>query len=184
MRTPCLGGIQAPLDSERVSGEIHTGGCLCGAIRYEVREPLSGSVYCHCRMCQRALGGPFSLAVPCARRGFRVLRGSPRYFQSSKIVKRGFCADCGAPLFYEPTIEAWSDWLGIWLGIWLGSFDDPETLPPEIHHGTESQLPWIEIPDGLPRAAYPEDFVGQHAKHESDPTRAAKWRVARGLPDA
>ena len=161
-----------------MSEEVLTGGCLCGAVRYEVREPLSGSIYCHCRICQRALGGAFSLAVPCARRGFRLLCGSPRYFESSKIVQRGFCGDCGTPLFYEPTVQAWSDWLGIW----LGTFDHPEALPPEIHHGTESQLPWIEIADDLPRSAYPEDFIEQNAERDADGSAPPRWRVHRGLP--
>ena len=155
-----------------------TGGCLCGGVRYEVRERLSGAIYCHCRMCQRALGGAFSLAVQCPRSGFRLVQGSPRYFESSKIVKRGFCADCGTPLFYEPTVSAWSDWLGIW----LGTFDHPEMLQPEIHHGTESQLPWLEIADDLPRSVYPDDFIEQNAPDASDATGSPKWRVARGLP--
>src|SRR5262245_25678266 len=37
-----------------------TGGCLCGEIRYKVTEPSLDNNYCHCRMCQKFSGAPFT----------------------------------------------------------------------------------------------------------------------------
>ncbi len=52
-----------------------TGGCLCGAIRYESTEPPNWVVSCHCRMCQQASGGLFCLGVEFTGEAFRYTKG-------------------------------------------------------------------------------------------------------------
>jgi len=44
--------------------KITTGGCLCGAVRYEVKGPLRNIVNCHCSLCQKLHGnfGPHTKA--------------------------------------------------------------------------------------------------------------------------
>ena len=76
-----------------------TGGCQCGAVRYRIDVKLGDAGICHCRMCQKAFGswGAALVSVPYA--GFTWTRGQPGVFQSSSIVDRGFCVDCGTPLF-------------------------------------------------------------------------------------
>ena len=77
------------------------GGCLCGAVRYEVREPLRDVVVCHCQMCRKSHGhiGAYTAAPRDALKLLET-RGL-KWFRSSPIARRGFCAECGATLFWE-----------------------------------------------------------------------------------
>ena len=122
-----------------------SGGCRCGKVRYQGQ--ISGRVhYCHCRMCQRAFGNIFATLVPMAIGTFRWLQGEPRWYQSSHIARRGFCADCGTPLCFADAGETAHSFC-----IALGTLDHPELTPPVIHYGVESQMPWLNIADDLPR---------------------------------
>ena len=73
-----------------------TGGCQCGAVRYRLDAAPTGTHICHCRMCQKASGGPFMASVLTS--SFVVTRGALSIFKSSDIAERGFCAACGTPL--------------------------------------------------------------------------------------
>ena len=68
-----------------------TGGCYCGAIRYESDEPPISAMVCHCRECQRWTGSAFLAAVAFTLTGFRYTKGSPKLNQSSPILERCFC---------------------------------------------------------------------------------------------
>ena len=48
-----------------------TGGCLCGAVRYEAGWPPNWSAHCHCRDCQRASGAAFATYAGIRQDGFR-----------------------------------------------------------------------------------------------------------------
>jgi len=127
-----------------------TGGCLCGAVRYEASEPPKDSDYCHCSMCQRWSGAPAWPAVAFPFAAFRITRGEPKFYQSSPKVDRGFCSDCGSALFmrYPETDE---------FCVSIGSLDDAANAPPRRHVGIESQLPWFVLADGLPRIRSDEE---------------------------
>ncbi len=75
-----------------------TGGCQCGAVRYASEGAPDNVHVCHCRMCQKAVGGPFAVIVPVPKSGFRVTRGTMSWFESSAVARRGFCRDCGTPM--------------------------------------------------------------------------------------
>lgn len=123
---------------------IHTGGCQCGAVRYEVRSPLEMVHYCHCRMCQRAVGNAFTLLAGAPRDRLVWLRNEPKQFDSSSLAQRGFCEACGTPIsvaFHESQFT--------WLMV--GTLDRPELAVPEHHYGIESAIPWLHIVDDLPR---------------------------------
>jgi hypothetical protein len=118
------------------------GGCLCGAVRYEARVSTSENWYCHCRMCQKSSGSAVSTSAIIPKAQLHMIRGEPKFYQSSKFVERGFCADCGSPLFFRPTNEGW-------ISILSGTLDNPELAPPEAHYGVESQISWLKIYDDL-----------------------------------
>ena len=77
-----------------------TGGCACGAIRYECASEPIMMLKCHCRDCQRVTGGGFAAAVLVPAESFRLTRGQLRYHFTSSIRrgkhKRGFCPECGS----------------------------------------------------------------------------------------
>lgn len=124
------------------------GGCQCGAVRYEISEAPIDAAYCHCRMCQRATGGPFGAYATVKREAFTWVAAEPAYFDSSSVARRGFCPKCGTPLTFEYK-EAKT------ISFTIGSFDEPDSIPPHSHSGCESQVSWLHIADDLPKDTTP-----------------------------
>jgi len=118
------------------------GGCLCGAVRYEANVTTSENWFCHCRMCQKATGTVVSTSAIIPKSRLQIIKGVPKFYKSSKYVERGFCSDCGSPLFFRPTNEDW-------MSILSGTLDDPELAPPQGHYGVESWISWLKIDDDL-----------------------------------
>src|SRR3954465_12304714 len=83
-----------------------SGGCACGAIRYECTAEPVVMLHCHCRDCQRSSGGPFSSFVVVPAEAFRFVKGTPRFYGSPSerggLNQRGFCAECGSPVVSNP----------------------------------------------------------------------------------
>ena len=123
-----------------------TGGCLCGAVRYEVRGPLRAVVGCHCTQCRRT-SGHFA-AFTATRPQDLVLIGSGglRWYRSSATARRGFCGICGSSLFWEPAS-------GGRVSIAAGTLDPPTGLETAVHVFVEDAGDYYEIGDGLPRRA-------------------------------
>jgi hypothetical protein len=112
-----------------------TGGCLCGAVRYQSTEPPDEVAYCHCRRCQKGTGSPYFLGASFPKESFQFTKGEPKYYKSSAWAERGFCAACGTPLVYRYEIH--DPYLCI------GTLDHPEEWPPNASHsGMESKIPW------------------------------------------
>ena len=134
-----------------------TGGCLCGAVRYEASEPPVGAGYCHCSMCKKARGGIFAVGASFRRDRFRFTHGEPKIYKSSAFAERGFCGDCGTPLFYRFTTPGqYADEITVS----MGSLDDPEVAPPAFywgHWGVESKVSWFTIDDDLPQTRLEDD---------------------------
>ena len=132
--------------------EHATGGCQCGRVRFRVTEPLGQAVICHCRMCQRASGNAFAPLVNVTGVEFD---GEPDRFASSDIAERGFCRDCGTPLFYEGHS-------GQGLNLMVGALDDPDAAAPVFHCGVESRVSWLATIDALPvHETRPGGLTGQ-----------------------
>ena len=125
------------------------GGCLCGAIRYEITaEPVAQGA-CHCRDCQYlAAGGPAHLMV-LPRDGLRLTKGNPHAFarrsKQGHAGARRFCAACGTPLLVDspdhPELTA----------VTAGSLDDPSGFKPAGHSWTSTAQPWHHINPILPQ---------------------------------
>lgn len=134
---------------------IATGGCQCGAIRYEFYAPLEGMHVCHCRMCQRATGGLFAALAGGKPENFAWTRGNPRFFASSNLARRAYCADCGTPLSFKyetPTARMY---------VTIGSLDDPEQARIEKQFGIESRLSWVKFCEEVPQERTAESPEGQ-----------------------
>jgi hypothetical protein len=123
-----------------------TGGCLCGAVRYEADEPPSWVAYCHCRMCQKARGHPHTVVagfMGAKKAALRFIKGAPKYYKSSAWLERAFCSECGSPLGGRNAAG---------LTVTVGTLDHPEEWPPDdCHTGIESRIPWDIIHDDLPQ---------------------------------
>src|SRR4029077_19549434 len=78
-----------------------TGGCLCGAVRYEVKGPLRQVIACHCTMCRRTTGS-YVHATAAMLADFRLTAEEGlAWYRSSPKAQRGFCKICGAHLFWQ-----------------------------------------------------------------------------------
>lgn len=145
-----------------------SGGCQCGAVRCGASAVMDNAHLCHCRMCQKAVGGLFA----ALRDALVWTRGEPARWRSSAKVDRGFCSQRGTPLFYE-------DVSGAHVSVTLGSLDDPRPFKPVTHDGIEGRMPWFfelasvrdfgetEQPSQADRAAAIKASNRQHPDHDT-----------------
>src|SRR5712671_194654 len=127
-----------------------SGGCACGAIRYECTAEPAFSWNCHCRDCQRASGSAFCpvLYVPKVA---LTISGKSTYYdvraESGNLVSRGFCLECGSPVFIQaelvPNLQ----------GLWASSLDDPSQFQPSVQVWCGSAQPWDSLHPTLPKTA-------------------------------
>jgi hypothetical protein len=129
-----------------------TGGCQCGAVRYELTARPRGGSICHCRMCQKAGGAPFMAFCDSVRQErFVFTRGAPAIYRSSEIAERSFCAVCGTPLTYRLIGRDR-------VSVTIGSLDRPTEVAPTQQLGIESSLPWFAGLAALP-ASRTQDWL-------------------------
>lgn len=134
-----------------------TGGCLCGAVRYEITAPVTTLRACHCLNCQKHTGSGGSVNAVVPKDNFRITKGEPKKYEDSatrsgRTLSRNFCGNCGSPLFSQRNPDIGirivragsldnSDGLKISANIWMTtarSWDlidpstecHPENLPP------------------------------------------------------
>ncbi len=82
-----------------------TGGCLCGAVRYELAEAPTEYGACHCEMCRKFSGGiELGLQFPPGGVTWQGEENLQTY-TSSEWAERGFCKICGSSLFWRLTAE-------------------------------------------------------------------------------
>lgn len=126
-----------------------TGGCPCGAIRYECSGEPIFAANCYCRDCQRSAGGGMSSGFFLPREAVNILQGEVRYYEvtaeSGKRISRGFCPTCGSPVFTLP--EA----IPHGIGIKASSLDDPNQFRPAMNLYMSSAPVWAPISPDLPK---------------------------------
>jgi hypothetical protein len=132
------------------NGEILSGGCLCGAVRYRYEGvlggPLGAVTVCHCSQCRKGQGYASAVA-PALAQGFAVERGADliREYESSPGKMRAFCGGCGSPLYSRRDSQPST------LRLRLGSLDlAPSSLAIEAHIFTEGAPDWAGA-DRAPR---------------------------------
>lgn len=120
---------------KEIKGAV-TGGCQCGAVRYRTAVMLDNSHLCHCRMCQKAVGNIFAALVATPNASLVWTRGTPSVFKSSDHAERGFCNQCGTPLFYNSLDNDR-------INLTIGSLDNPNLFPPGGEVGVEAKVGWF-----------------------------------------
>lgn len=116
-----------------------SGGCACNAIRYQCSAAPAFSWNCHCRDCQRASGSAFCPVLYVPKTALAITGQSTYYdvkAESGNKVSRGFCPQCGSPVFIlaelVPDLQ----------GLWAASLDDPSLFQPQVHVWTDRAQPW------------------------------------------
>ena len=124
-----------------------TGGCGCGAVRFEISEPLSSAGYCHCTRCQRRTGGAASATAVIPRGSLTITSGEDRLgtWKPEDGFGKIFCRDCGSAVFA-------SNHDGEITLVRLGVFDGDPGIRPQGRQYVAYAASWEDIPDdGLPR---------------------------------
>jgi len=124
-----------------------TGACLCGAVRYEIVEPLLSASYCHCTRCQRRTGTAASANARVAPGSLRILSGEEliREWVPDGGAAKCFCSACGGALWSK-------DKEGRPSGVRLGTLDRDPGIRPQHRQFVAYAVPWEPIPDdSLPR---------------------------------
>lgn len=154
-----------------MSNERKAGGCQCGALRFETLAPLDAVYVCHCRMCQKSVGGPFAVYVKLPRAAFRWTRGQPAEWASSSLGFRQFCGACGTPAGFRYLVgEETADQY-----LTGGVFDDFQSIVPTVQFTSESKLHWLDgltvmpvrdLGDNVPGSIYATLASYQHPDRE------------------
>lgn len=127
-----------------------SGGCLCGAIRYQSKAEPEMIVACHCKTCQQNTGTAFSLnvAMPAGKvtiTGDSLTTYEERSTPDSEPFYRSFCSLCGSPISGEGTAYP-----GV-LFLKAGTLDDSSWVKPTAHMWCGQKQPWVSIEEGVPQ---------------------------------
>ncbi|HYR97186.1 MAG TPA: GFA family protein [Candidatus Binatus sp.] len=130
------------MDARRVPG-----GCLCGAVRFDIELPALFCAHCHCSMCRRAHGAGYVTWTAAPYERFRVVAGADRLvrYRSSEHGTRTFCGTCGSTLFCESTNHP------AWIDIVVANLDGDVGLAPQAHFYFDDRASWTRVADELPR---------------------------------
>jgi hypothetical protein len=128
-----------------------TGGCLCGAVRFEVTAAPYQAGYCHCTRCRRRTGTASSVNVSLLPGSLRIVSGEDlvRCWDPQGGALKCFCSACGGALWSRSADDPDA------VSVRLGAFDDDPGVPLTYRQFVAYAAPWEPIPDdGIPR--YPE----------------------------
>lgn len=127
------------------------GGCLCGAIRFEMARFVGPFELCHCSRCRKASGSAFAAMIGVKVEDFSWISGRAeiRRYEAPVLehppgFRTAFCGRCGSPM---PVFERGDDWFEIAAGV----LDDDPGLRPERHIYVECGSAWYESSDDLPQ---------------------------------
>jgi hypothetical protein len=126
---------------------MQTGGCYCGAIRFEAGgEPFHATI-CHCEDCRRIAGAPAVAWFSVPTEHYRVVAGRPAVFASSEDGERSFCAACGTGLTFRSRTTPDE------IDVATCTLDEPGNVPPADHTRYGSRLAWWDELGALPKHA-------------------------------
>lgn len=129
-------------------GKVHTGGCLCGALRYEARGAPLYMGLCYCADCRKASGSGFIPFMAFAAKDLTFSAPSRTFVRGSARgtdAVRNSCPTCASLVFGGPVGQAESH------TIYAGSLDDPTAFRPTMAIFTKGRPDWAVIPEGLER---------------------------------
>ena len=132
---------------------MRTGGCQCGAVRYETVDEPTELYVCHCLECRKQSASAFGISFIVPRRDITVTQGTPRFWSrpadSGGRVNCAFCPDCGSRLWHEDAADPAR------ASIKGGTLDEAPDITSVDHIWTKRKMPGVVIPDGARR--FPEE---------------------------
>ena len=124
-----------------------TGGCLCGAVRYQSTGEIARRFLCHCRDCKRAGGRAFHFGLTVPRAGFRLLQGELKAYrttgESGRAITRLFCPICGSGVLIELQLRP------DFVVLRAGTLNEAERVAPDYEVFARSKAPWLST-GGIP----------------------------------
>lgn len=128
--------------------DTFSGGCYCGAVRYECDGPIRMRGLCFCRTCQKISGGAGNLFLGVEAASFRFTKGTPKEFahpEREAPPVRSFCEACGVQL------TARSPRAPGGVLIQVGTLDDPGVFEgPQLVVWTSEMQAFHQAPQGVP----------------------------------
>jgi hypothetical protein len=122
--------------------KTYSGGCACGAIRYEISGEPVAMLHCQCRQCQRDSGTGHQSHVTFVEAQMTSV-GDVSHWQSTgdggTVKRRGFCSTCGSPIFL--TFPAMPEVLIVT----PASLDDPGVFKPAAVTWTSAGEVWDHL---------------------------------------
>lgn len=127
-----------------------TGQCLCGAIKYQVKNIGSRMGHCHCTMCRKFHGAAFATFGEVKTEDFEWLSGADhlRTYTADNGTQRQFCDICGSSLIFKPSNDS-----GELVEFALGTLDTEIPQKPDAHIFRKYAAGWYEISADLPQFA-------------------------------
>lgn len=125
--------------------QTRSGGCLCGAVRFEVSLDEKKFNVCHCGMCRKWSAGPF-MSVHCPGGGTFTKKDGLAWYRGSKWAERGFCAKCGTSLFWRLAENP-----DAMLVVAVDAFDDADDLTLDRHIYIDAKPARYDFADDRPR---------------------------------
>ena len=125
---------------------IHRGGCLCGAVRYEVEGSPMVVAHCHCVSCQRGSGAGHATGAMFPAEKLRLVGAVTEYKNKSdkgNEVTRAFCSTCGSPM-----LGSNSGMVGF-VTITLGTLDDLSGFEPKVAVFARNKKPWDRVDESV-----------------------------------
>ena len=117
-----------------------SGGCHCGAIKYEAEIDANLVAICHCTDCQTLSGSAFRVVIPAKREGFKLLAGEPKIYvktgESGRKRVQSFCSNCGTPIYSADVTDPQI------FSIRVGTAHERANLPPKVQIWCRSALGW------------------------------------------
>ena len=123
-----------------------TGGCLCGAVRYEARGEPTYAGYCYCNDCRRASGsgsiGFMGFPANAVTITGAALTHSHR-LSDGRVADRNHSAVCESLVYGGIVGQVDSH------TIYTSSLDDPTRFRPTMAIFAREKAPWVVIPEGV-----------------------------------
>jgi hypothetical protein len=124
------------------------GGCACGAVRYECSADPMFAANCYCRDCQQSTGTAMASVLLVPKAAVKMTGTLKQYEvtgDSGGKVSRGFCPNCGSPIW--SLISTMPDAVALK----AGSLDDPSQFNPMVQVYMKSAPPWAPTHGHLPK---------------------------------